>query len=656
MDKIFIQIINMSLTASYVIAFVLLLRLLLKRAPKIFSYALWAVVLFRLLCPFSFESMLSLIPTQMQTHPAFANYSFLEQEVSFGSAAGAALEAVADAANGGLGLITVYLEPVVEGETNVTFAVHSEVWILFGQYIWAFGIAALLIYSIVSLLRLRSKLVSSVKWRDNIYFADYIPSPFVLGIIRPKIYLPSTLGEDEREHIILHEQTHIRRFDHIWKIVAFFALVLHWFNPLVWLAYTLFIRDMEMSCDESVMRHMEADIRGKYSASLLSLATGRRIITGTPLAFGEDNTKGRIKNVMNYKKPTLWIVIVAAIAVVAVGVALIANPYSQNSNETGDSHVSINYSDVMLEISESFKLAVSGAAGTPTYAVSDSAVADVIQDGTVTALSDGTTTVTVIVDGEILECIVRVLANAPVSDSGQVSAATDNTPSDAVSSDLYSDAVPFPPEEIHNLVSASFIVNGITLTTTENADLRWIEINFGKYGEEQGGNSACTEGSQSPLYLTRSDGTVGILYPALDGCKVFRAGGVDYEYGPGNNAEFYYIWGTYDYNLLLQGPEHQFSTRTSFDGSILAAKVIDYYALQGKTFDDKYSFFSGGLISPSYDDVFFNPLWAEDVRYELYLFYIYFAGENPQGTGPVRRMAFTRELGGEWEMIYEGVF
>ena len=332
MDRVFLQILHMSLTASIAILFVLLARLILKSAPKVFSYALWSVVLFRLVCPFSFESVLSLVPQQIPAQPIYENYPLLNKDVSFGSAATAALEAVADAANGGLGLITIYLEPEIEGEMNVTFALHYEVWILFGKYVWAFGIVALLIYSGVSLLRLRSRLVGSVKWRDNIYFADHIPSPFVLGIIRPKIYLPSALSGKEREYILLHEQTHIRRFDYIFKIAAFFALVVHWFNPLVWLAYILFIRDMEMSCDESVMRHMDTDIRGRYSASLLSLATGRKIIVGTPLAFGEGDTKSRIKNVMNYKKPTLWILVAATIIVSAVTIGSAANRANREVN------------------------------------------------------------------------------------------------------------------------------------------------------------------------------------------------------------------------------------------------------------------------------------------------------------------------------------
>ena len=328
MDRAFIQILNMSLTAGYVILVVLLARLMLKKSPKVISYALWSIVLFRLVCPFSFESRFSFVPTQIPTTPEFENYSLLDKDISFGSAASAALSAVGDAANGGLGVLHVYLEPATSEERSYTFASHSDIWILFGKYIWVAGIAALLIYSIISLLRLRSKLVGAVKWHGNIYFADRIPSPFVLGIVRPKIYLPSALSEDEQEYILLHEQTHIRRLDYIFKIAAFFALVVHWFNPLVWVAYVLFIRDMEMSCDESVMKNMDTDIRQKYSASLLSLATGRRIIAGTPLAFGEGDTKSRIKNVMSYKKPAFWVIAASIILAALISVGLLTNSNS----------------------------------------------------------------------------------------------------------------------------------------------------------------------------------------------------------------------------------------------------------------------------------------------------------------------------------------
>lgn len=306
--EIFLQVLNMSFTASFVIVAVLLTRLLLKKTPKIFSYALWSVVLFRLLCPISFESMLSLLP--VNTNPISTNTLYSETpQIDTGLPY---LDAVINPAL-----------PVPEVGTSVN---PLQIMAVLGEFIWLAGIAALLVYSVVSLLRLRRKLIGSVRLRDNIYLADHIASPFVIGITRPKIYLPSTLPEEEQGYIILHEQTHIRRLDYLVKIVAFAALCIHWFNPFAWAAFILAVKDMEMSCDESVMKRLHADIRGEYCASLLRLATGRKMIAGTPLAFGEGNTKSRIKNVMHYKKPMFWVMLLALAAVAAVVVVFALNP------------------------------------------------------------------------------------------------------------------------------------------------------------------------------------------------------------------------------------------------------------------------------------------------------------------------------------------
>ena len=191
---------------------------------------------------------------------------------------------------------------------------------------WLTGMALLLLYSVVSLLRLRRRLVGAVRLEDNIYLADYIPSPFVMGLFRPKIYLPSTLTETERGYILRHEQYHLRRRDHVVKLLSFLALCVHWFNPLVWAAFILAGKDMEMSCDEAVVRELGEDIRADYSASLLSLATGRRIVAGMPLAFGEGDTGGRIRNLLNWKRPQPWIIAVCAVVCVGLIALCAANP------------------------------------------------------------------------------------------------------------------------------------------------------------------------------------------------------------------------------------------------------------------------------------------------------------------------------------------
>ncbi len=330
-DTLFLQIFDMTKIASIVILIVLLVRLCLKRAPKVFSYALWAVVLFRLLCPISIEAPISLIP---QTEPTIESYDLLNEPVTPLAAIDAAQRAVGDVLNGGIGIQHVR---TTEFEEDGTRRIISTDWwhvlILFGKYVWLAGIAVMLIYSGVAYAKLRRKLLASINIRDNIYIADHIDSPFVMGLLHPKIYLPSSLSEKERGYIILHEQHHIRRGDHIVKLLSFAALCLHWFNPLVWAAFILSGKDMEMSCDEAVLRKLGGEIRADYSASLISLATGRRIIADTPLAFGEGNTEGRIKNIAKWKKPAVWVSVIAVIVCVVAVVCLITNPAEDSTEE-----------------------------------------------------------------------------------------------------------------------------------------------------------------------------------------------------------------------------------------------------------------------------------------------------------------------------------
>lgn len=309
---LFSQMLNMSLTASIVIVFVLLARLLLKRAPKIFSYVLWVVVLFRLLCPVSISSEQSLLNALDLSVDKTGRVEYIYTEN---------LQANTPAT----GMSEGVNEKLPQGEERLIDNLLGHPMAA-ATLVWLIGMLALLANSILSLIKLHRKLIGAVHLRNNIYLADHIATPFVIGLLHPKIYIPSTLAEQEQVYIIQHEQQHIRRFDPIIKILAFAALCAHWFNPLVWLAFVLSGKDMEMSCDEAVIKSIGGDIRAEYSTSLLSLATGKRIIAGTPLAFGEGNTKDRIKNVMNYKKPTFWMVIAAALVVVLGCVGLFTNP------------------------------------------------------------------------------------------------------------------------------------------------------------------------------------------------------------------------------------------------------------------------------------------------------------------------------------------
>lgn len=308
MDKLFSAVLNMSVTGSLVILPVLLVRLLLKRFPKIFSYALWSVVLFRLLCPWSLSAPVSFLnvlkPETRVAAPGTTVISFLPGDVPAFS------EALADRE-----------VPVRPSRENKPVDRASLV-----PALWLSGVAVLGLSGLGQYLRLRKKLVGAVPLEQGIYWADYIDTPFVLGVFRPRIYLPSHIPAQELPYILAHERHHIRRCDHIWKLLAYCALCIHWFDPLVWVAFVLAGKDMEMSCDEAVLRQLGPQIRGDYSASLLRLATGKKRIAVTPLAFGQGDTKGRVLNMAKWKKPKVWVSLLCFLVCAAVLAACAVNP------------------------------------------------------------------------------------------------------------------------------------------------------------------------------------------------------------------------------------------------------------------------------------------------------------------------------------------
>lgn len=310
MVELFLSVLNMSLTASYVILFVILIRLLLKKAPKVISYALWVVVAFRLIIPFSFESMFSLMPRNMNTVPI--PHDIIYQQ--------------SPQIDTGIEVVDVFVSESLPAPTIGASVNPLQIYIEIGAYIWILGIIALLVYSLVSVILLKRQLKNAQLIEQNIFEAKDLKTPFVLGLVRPKIYLPVGLNANARSYILLHEQTHIRRKDHIIKILAFLIFIIHWFNPLVWIAFMLMSTDMELSCDEQVLKEMNEDIKKSYANSLLLLATGRHILNGSPLAFGEGNVKGRIKNVLNYKRASFWVLVFSIVIVTAVGIGLMANP------------------------------------------------------------------------------------------------------------------------------------------------------------------------------------------------------------------------------------------------------------------------------------------------------------------------------------------
>ena len=329
-DTIFLKILDMSSAASLAIAVILLARLCLRRVPKVITYALWAVVLFRLLCPVTVESAVSILP---EMESVARDYTLADEPITVIGASEAAYRAVGDVLNGGVDV--QHIRTTARNENgNVAYATATwrEVWLLFGSYVWLAGIAVMLIRATIQTVKLRRRLMGAVPMGKGVFLADHIDSPFVMGLIRPRIYLPSALGEHEREYILLHERHHIRRGDHLTRALAFAAMCLHWFNPLVWVAFILSGWDMEMSCDEAVVRRLGGEIRADYAASLLRLTTGRRAIAPTPLAFGEGDTGGRIRNLSRWKKPLLIVVVIAVVVCVVLAVCLLTDPITEKQD------------------------------------------------------------------------------------------------------------------------------------------------------------------------------------------------------------------------------------------------------------------------------------------------------------------------------------
>ena len=310
MGELFLKTLNMSIAASWLIMAVVLLRLVLKKAPKWIVVLLWGIVALRLVVPFSFESALSLIPSA-ETFNAH-NIQYETPAISSG------IPAINNAVN-----------PVL-GETfapNPAASVNPlYVWTFIVSVIWFIGIAAMLLYAVISYVRVRRSVAERIPYEGNIFLCDHVKSPFILGLVRPKIYLPSNMDATAMEPVIAHEKAHLARHDHWWKPLGFLILTVHWFNPLCWIAYVLLCRDIELACDEKVIRQMDLEGKKQYSTALLECNAQRRLVTICPLAFGEVGVKERVKNVLNYKKPTFWVIVVAVVACAVVAVCFATNP------------------------------------------------------------------------------------------------------------------------------------------------------------------------------------------------------------------------------------------------------------------------------------------------------------------------------------------
>ena len=314
MSEFFLKIINMSISASWIVLAVLVLRLLLKKAPKWVNVLLWGIVAVRLVCPFSLESALSLIPTAETVSPGI----MMDRTPQIDS---------------GVPIINEVVNPIISGSFTpqpMASANPLQIWIPVAANFWILGMIVLLLYTAVSYWRVKRKVRTAVLLKENIFQSEHVVSPFVLGIIKPKIYLPFQMSQRDMSHVIAHEKAHISRKDHWWKPVGFLILTIYWFNPLVWLAYILLCRDIELACDEKVVKEFDTAQKADYSQALLSCSVGRRTIAACPLAFGEVSVKNRVKSVLHYKKPAFWVIVAAVVISVAVAVCFLTDPMPKN--------------------------------------------------------------------------------------------------------------------------------------------------------------------------------------------------------------------------------------------------------------------------------------------------------------------------------------
>lgn len=316
MDDVFLKLVNLSISASWLILAVLVLRVVLKKAPKWVMPLLWGVVALRLVCLFSIESALSLIPSA-ETIPSEivteTREPVLYEQATLDIVTNPTLPSAAEVPVG-----------VSRQQAQVDFNIYSVLWLA--------GMAALLVHALVSAGKLKRKLATAVLLRDNIYESEFVDSPFVFGVVKPNIYLPMHMDEGTAAYVIAHERAHLARRDHWWKVLGYLVLALHWFNPLVWVAYILFCRDIELACDEKVVKGLDGAARADYSQALLSCAAPKRAVAACPLAFGEGNIKMRVKSALHYKKPAFWVAAAAVLAVVIVAVCFLTNPKSERGS------------------------------------------------------------------------------------------------------------------------------------------------------------------------------------------------------------------------------------------------------------------------------------------------------------------------------------
>ena len=322
MENVFLKLLNMSIAAGWLVLAIILLRLILKKAPRAILCVLWGIVGIRLILPVSLESVLSLIPSA-ETVPEDIGY--------------AANPAIASGISAVNSIVNPLLQTSLAPDPTYISSVNPMQIVLFvAAWVWIIDMVGMLLYSLISYFRIVRKVREAVPMKENIWVCDHIDTPFILGVFRPRIYLPSSMSETDEEYVIAHEKAHLSRRDHWWKPIGFLLLTVYWFNPLLWVAYVLLCRDIEVACDQKVIRDMGIDIKKPYSEALINCSVPRKMISACPLAFGEVGIKSRIQSVLSYKKPAFWLILVAIATCAVVSVCFLTDPVSVSVTDLED--------------------------------------------------------------------------------------------------------------------------------------------------------------------------------------------------------------------------------------------------------------------------------------------------------------------------------
>ena len=471
MDKLFITIVNNGLVASWIILVVIVLRKLLNRIPKWVNCLLWGLVAIRLAIPFSIESIFSLIPSAKPV-PADIEYAKIPKIDS------------------GMHAVNMVINPVLENH----FAVKEiasvnpiQVIIFISSYIWLIGVIGLLIYAFVSFIMLKRQVKNAQAIDKGIFRSGTIDSPFILGFVKPSIYIPDYLDDEAYICVTEHEKAHIKRGDFIWKPFGFLILSVYWFNPLCWFAYIMLCKDIEYACDEKVTKDKDKNWKATYCQVLLDCSSKRKMIAACPVAFGEVSVKDRIKFVIRYKKPTLGMIVLAFVACIVVGICFLTNP---KTTEISDDIIDAGSDIALEEIAEK---------------------------------ESDTTHLTEQAENE------EILGGG--SYSSRNSDKTEQTTEQAAD---------FAPTDIYSVNQIDVILtNGDTHTVVDKSVLEKVEGMLS--GAEEIKEAGCP--FHTPLYLYREDGTIGVIYPATDSCDVFYSDGKYYDFGTGDNTEFWSLLG-----------------------------------------------------------------------------------------------------------------